>query len=98
MKTMSRILLLTAAAGLSACEVTDMTRDGQWVDSDDLSAMEAGIWVDPEGCHHWMIDDGLEGYLSQRMGPDGRPVCHTIAPPNTATGPYKKNQGVADLL
>lgn len=97
MNTASRLILLTAALGLAACDVSNKTVDGGF-DSDDLSTMEAGIWIDPEGCHHWMIDDGLEGYLSQRMGPDGRPVCTPIAPPNTATGPFKKNQGIADVL
>ena len=33
-----------------------------------------------------IIDDGVEGYLSQRLDKYGKPVCSGVAPPNTATG------------
>jgi len=61
-------------------------------DSKSLSQLVAGIWVDPNGCDHWIIDDGVEGYLSERLTPDGRPVCSGVAPPNTATGPFGKGR------
>ncbi len=35
-----------------------------------------GIWIDPDGCEHWAMDDGTEGYMSPRRTRDGRPVCH----------------------
>lgn len=60
--------------------------------------MTAGIWVDPNGCDHWIIDDGVEGYLSMRLDPYGKPVCSDAAPPNTAIGPYKGTQTVNDPL
>lgn len=63
-----------------------------------LSNMSAGIWVDPNGCDHWIIDDGIEGYLSVRLDPYGKPVCSGIAPPNTATGPYKGTSTINDPL
>ena len=34
------------------------------------------IWVDPDGCEHWVMDDGIEGYMSPHVTRDGRPVCH----------------------
>lgn len=34
-----------------------------------------GIWVDPDGCEHWVMDDGAEGYMTPNIRPDGRPVC-----------------------
>ena len=34
-----------------------------------------GIWVDPDGCEHWVMDDGFEGYMSPVLMHDGRPVC-----------------------
>lgn len=35
-----------------------------------------GIWVDPDGCMHWMADGGLEQYQVNRLDPEtGRPVC-----------------------
>jgi hypothetical protein len=95
-----KTILLSAAvpALLSACsDHSDKTRDGGF-DSDGLASMQAGIWVDPNGCQHWIIDDGLEGYADARLYPDGRPVCYPVAPPNTAIGPFKNNEGIGDLL
>lgn len=67
-------------------------------DSKSLSQLVAGIWVDPNGCDHWIIDDGVEGYLSERLTPDGRPVCSGVAPPNTATGPFREGTDIPDVL
>ena len=33
------------------------------------------IWVDPDGCEHWVMDDGAEGFMSPHVTPDGKPVC-----------------------
>lgn len=35
-----------------------------------------GIWVDPDGCEHWVMDDGVEGYMSPHVNRKGIPVCH----------------------
>lgn len=67
-------------------------------DAKPLSQLVAGIWVDPNGCDHWIIDDGIEGYLSERLTPDGRPVCSGVAPPNTAVGPFQNGSEIADPL
>jgi len=65
-------LCLTALSvlALAACEGNggDKTRDSGLGDGD-LSNLQAGIWVDPRGCDHWIIDDGVEGYLSARLRP-----------------------------
>lgn len=63
-----------------------------------LSQLQAGIWVDPNGCDHWIIDDGIEGYLSQRLDRNGKPVCSGVAPPTTVTGPFQGNQTIDDSL
>ncbi|MDA7827570.1 OmpA family protein [Rhodobacteraceae bacterium] len=34
-----------------------------------------GIWTDPDGCEHWVIDDGIAGYMSPHLTRDGLPVC-----------------------
>jgi outer membrane protein OmpA-like peptidoglycan-associated protein len=34
-----------------------------------------GIWVDPDGCEHWVMDDGWEGFMSPHTDRNGRPVC-----------------------
>lgn len=33
------------------------------------------IWVDPDGCEHWVMDDGAEGYMTPNVRRDGTPVC-----------------------
>ena len=63
-----------------------------------LSQLQAGIWIDPNGCDHWIIDDGVEGYLSQRLDRDGKPVCSGVAPPTSVVGPFKGKQTVGDPL
>jgi outer membrane protein OmpA-like peptidoglycan-associated protein len=35
-----------------------------------------GIWIDPDGCEHWVMDDGAEGYMSPHLNRQGHPVCH----------------------
>jgi len=34
------------------------------------------IWVDPDGCEHWVMDDGWEGYMDARVDSRGLPVCN----------------------
>jgi len=34
------------------------------------------IWVDPDGCQHWVMDDGVEGYMTPNVTRDGKPVCN----------------------
>ena len=92
-------LLLLAATAVSGCmgKAIDKTVDRGW-DTKHLSQLKAGIWVDPNGCDHWIIDDGVEGYLSQRLDKYGKPVCSGAAPPGVATGPWKKGSGIIDLF
>jgi outer membrane protein OmpA-like peptidoglycan-associated protein len=49
--------------------------------------VEPGIWIDPDGCMHWVADGGLEGYMEGRVNPqNGMPVCldvNTCAVANT---------------
>lgn len=38
--------------------------------------VEPGLWVDPDGCLHWVADGGIEGYMEGRVNPQtGMPVC-----------------------
>ena len=41
----------------------------------DLDNLEPQLWTDPNGCQHWLMDDGFEGFVTPRRGPDRRPVC-----------------------
>ena len=36
------------------------------------------IWIDPDGCEHWVMDDGWEGYGENRIRRDGTPVCQDV--------------------
>ncbi|MEP3441843.1 MAG: OmpA family protein [Sulfitobacter sp.] len=33
------------------------------------------IWVDPDGCEHWVMDDGVEGFMTPHTNRQGIPVC-----------------------
>jgi hypothetical protein len=65
-------------------------------DKKPLSELQAGIWVDPNGCDHWIIDDGVEGYLSPRLARDGKPVCSGVVPPTYTSGDFKRGSNVPD--
>lgn len=100
-KAMRTIGLLCVVAALSACgggiEFDNMDADktvDRGRDSKDLSQLVAGIWVDPNGCDHWIIDDGIEGYLSQRVDPYGKPVCSGHGAETIASGPFKQGSDV----
>jgi len=93
-KTLSLVLLATIVAGCDIPKQNKTVDNG--IDSKHLSQLKAGIWVDPRGCDHWIIDDGVEGYLSARLDKYGKPVCSGIAPPNTATGPFKSGSYIND--
>lgn len=45
----------------------------------DGNALRATIWVDPDGCEHWVMDDGLEGFMSSHLDREGKPVCRSTS-------------------
>ena len=51
--------------------------------------VEPTIWIDPDGCMHWIADGGVEGYMEGRVNPsNGMPICmdmNTCAVANTDT-------------
>lgn len=100
----TRVFAVLAVSGLTAaCSSqhgivgADKSRD-RGTDAKDLSHLTAGIWVDPNGCEHWIIDDGVEGYADLRRTPDGKPVCNSELPRNVATGPFKQGSTIPDSL
>ena len=104
MKLIKIATALAMVGVLAGCEYgdhgtvgSDKTRD-RGTDKKHLSQLKAGIWVDPNGCDHWIIDDGVEGYLSARLDKYGKPVCSGAAPPGVATGPFKKGSPISDPL
>ena len=56
---------------------------GEPVVADDNLALETNVtariiptvWVDPDGCQHWVFDDGVEGYMTPHVTREGIPVC-----------------------
>jgi hypothetical protein len=104
--TSKRIFALIASLGLlAACEGggglgqvgPDKTLD-RGVDAKHLSQLVAGVWIDPEGCDHWIIDDGVEGYLSARLDDAGKPICSGAGAPNHVVGPFKSGTTIRDPL
>lgn len=89
--------VLVAGMALTACTggfesdnpTPDKTKDGSR-DGKDLSQLVAGIWIDPNGCDHWIIDDGIEGYLSARLDPNGKPVCTGHGAETVVYGPFRE--------
>jgi len=93
MKSYTGISVLFVSAVVTACTQIgpDKSFDGQLINRHSLSKMKAGIWIDPHGCDQWIIDDGVEGYLSARLDRYGKPVCSGIAPPTMIVGKFKNN-------
>lgn len=100
--TFTRIIAATACLGaLAACDTDnsgDKTVDRGFIGRSSLQELSPGIWVDPVGCEHWLIDDGVEGYLSARYDPrTGRQVCgRNTAPPEYVTGPFRGGADIND--
>ena len=52
----------------------------------------AAIAYDGDGCQTYLIDDGLEGYITRRHDPvSGLPVCNNQFPPGTVVKEYRSN-------
>jgi outer membrane protein OmpA-like peptidoglycan-associated protein len=55
------------AGGVQAQTASQQGRDkGQYIPT---------IWVDPDGCEHWVMDDGVEGFMTPHTDRNGIPVC-----------------------
>lgn len=71
------IMTVLALGALVACESSgdkNNISDGG-IDGGFLRDGVANVWIDPDGCQHWYIDDGIEGYMSPRLNRDGTPRC-----------------------
>ena len=91
------LLLAGVALGVAACDAPKQNKTvDRGLDSKPLTELKAGIWTDPNGCDHWIIDDGIEGYLSQRLDRFGKPVCSGAGAPGTAVGDFKKGSNIGD--
>lgn len=59
--------------------------DAAGIDTSKQETYKPGSWIDPDGCQHYVMDDGIEGYMTPVRTPDGRPVCNRrnvcVSPP-----------------
>jgi len=61
------VMVSVAATDVAAQTTSQSGRDGgQYIPT---------IWVDPDGCEHWVMDDGVEGYMTPHVNRKGIPVC-----------------------
>ncbi|MGC1496931.1 MAG: OmpA family protein [Sulfitobacter sp.] len=63
---------LVAALALQASAADAQTKSQQ---GRDKGVYIPTIWVDPDGCEHWVMDDGAEGYMTPHTTRQGIPVC-----------------------
>lgn len=72
---------LAVIAGLVSAPGSVLAQNGSFFSAQ--NELRATIWVDPDGCEHWVMDDGLEGYMSQHLDRAGKPVCRVAGSPGT---------------
>lgn len=73
-KALRAVACLTMAAALTVVSTSAdaQTRSQQ---GRDKGVYTPTIWVDPDGCEHWVMDDGAEGYMTPHTTRQGIPVC-----------------------
>ncbi|WP_246039890.1 OmpA family protein [Sulfitobacter sabulilitoris] len=65
-------LAIAAAVALHGAQAQAQTKSQQGRDKGQYIPT---IWVDPDGCEHWVMDDGAEGYMTPHTTRQGIPVC-----------------------
>tara|TARA_R110002049_G_scaffold140930_5_gene302334 strand:+ start:61065 stop:61640 length:576 start_codon:yes stop_codon:yes gene_type:complete len=65
-------LALVAAMALQGAPADAQTKSQQ---GRDKGVYIPTIWVDPDGCEHWVMDDGAEGFMTPNVSRQGIPVC-----------------------
>ena len=83
--------------GADSVIATNVDKGG---DSGALTSSHPAVAYTPDGCQVWIIDDGVEGYASNRFNPrTGRPVCNNRFPPGSVIGNYETDDpGVRDSI
>ncbi len=79
---MAHTLLIAARRAAGAILIAMLALQGAVVDAQTASQRDRDggqyiptIWVDPDGCEHWVMDDGAEGYMTPHTNRQGIPVC-----------------------
>ena len=74
LKAMRAVLTCAVVAALSVVGISETASAQQQTVTGERYI--PGIWIDPDGCEHWVMDDGAEGYMSPHLNRQGHPVCH----------------------
>ncbi|MGE4610982.1 MAG: OmpA family protein [Paracoccaceae bacterium] len=64
-----RLLAVTLLFGVSSCMLPAT------VQAAETGTYEAAIWIDPDGCEHWVLDLGVEGMMPPHLDRAGNSVC-----------------------
>jgi len=76
------VLAAALVGAMAGCEGrtgdSNQIMDGG-LDGGELKDGLANLWVSPDGCQYWYIDDGIEGFMAPRLHRDGTPVCNDQA-------------------
>ncbi|WP_375279872.1 hypothetical protein [Pseudooctadecabacter sp.] len=77
MKT-SKTKFLLAGLGLAFAGALAMATPAAAQQTITGQSYEPTIWVDPDGCTHWVMDDGFEGYMSPPPEPRWLARLHAL--------------------
>ncbi|MGC8202081.1 OmpA family protein [Aliiroseovarius sp. PTFE2010] len=69
-----------AAAGVAAVLVAAGANGAMAQEVVSGESYVPSIWIDPDGCEHFVMDDGFEGYMTPHLKRNGLPVCGRTAP------------------
>lgn len=76
MSIRTSLLKLAAVAFCITGFLADSAAAQQVQRGEQSGRIQWGVWIDPDGCMHWMADGGLEQYQVNRLDPKtGKPVC-----------------------
>jgi outer membrane protein OmpA-like peptidoglycan-associated protein len=59
-----------AAAFLAVAAIAGSAKAANYLDN-----AKPSIWTDPDGCQHYALYNGWQGFMAPRMRPDGTIVC-----------------------
>ena len=68
--SLAAVVALPLAIAPSGSDAQTRSQEGR-----DKGVYKPTIWVDPDGCEHWVMDDGAEGYMTPHVNRQGIPVC-----------------------
>ena len=69
-----RVFAIAAAAFLGAASIASTAQADNFDHS--LDGAKPSVWVDPDGCEHYALYNGWQGFMTPAQLPGGRMVCH----------------------